>query len=143
MEEQLAQYKKVEEDYRSRAAAEKATITKTLTDQYEKEKADAINEIKAQAEAEAVTVQHDSLLVLSQFLRLAAARRSEEFDQAADENRAIEGVLLSVYKGDEPAVSTMLKLIEGSEDKTFSIDGDELQTSCTLLYEMMFATFSF
>ncbi|KAG4223489.1 hypothetical protein PC116_g28046 [Phytophthora cactorum] len=129
LEEQLAQYKKVDEEYRTRAAAEKASLEKSLTEKFEKEKTDAISEIKDQAAAEAKKVQHDSLLILSQFLRLAAARRTEEADAGLDENMALEGVLLNVYSGDENAVSTMIKLIEGSEEKTTSVSGDQLQTT--------------
>ncbi|KAI1388604.1 uncharacterized protein F4822DRAFT_403317 [Hypoxylon trugodes] len=129
IEEQLAQYKKVDEEYRTRAATEKATLEKTLTEKYEKEKADAIRELKEQAAADAKKIQHDSLLTLSQFLRLAAARRTEEHDPGLDENMALEGVLLNVYSGDENAVSTMIKLIDGSEEKTVSVSGEELQTT--------------
>ncbi|KAI2467828.1 hypothetical protein F4781DRAFT_298754 [Annulohypoxylon bovei var. microspora] len=128
-EEQLAQYKKVDEDYRSRAAIEKASLEKSLYEKFEKEKADAINELKEQAAADNKKVKYDSLLVLSQFLRLAAARRTEEADPTADENMALEGVLLNVYSGDENAVSTMIKLIEGSEEVTFSVGGDQLKTT--------------
>ncbi|KAI1506147.1 hypothetical protein F5X99DRAFT_125668 [Biscogniauxia marginata] len=128
-EEQLAQYKKIEDEYRTRAAAEKATLEKSLTERLEKEKADAVADVQEKAAAEAKQAQHDNLLVLSQFLRLAAARRSEEADSTLDENMALEGVLLSVYSGDEHAVATMLKLIEGSDEKTNSVNGDQLETS--------------
>ncbi|KAI1489574.1 hypothetical protein F5X96DRAFT_640317 [Biscogniauxia mediterranea] len=128
-EEQLAQYKKIEEEYRTRAASDKASLEKSLTEKLEKEKADAIAEIQEKAVADAKKTQHDNLLVLSQFLRLAAARRSEEADGTLDENMALEGVLLNVYSGDEHAVATMLKLIEGSDEKTTSVTGDELQTT--------------
>ncbi|KAI0445716.1 hypothetical protein F4803DRAFT_507073 [Xylaria telfairii] len=128
-EEQLAQYKKVDEEYRSRAAADKATIEKTLTEKFAKEKADAITELTEKAAADSEKTLHDSLLALSQFLRLAAARRSEDVDAGLDENMALEGVLLNVYSGDEQAVSTMLKLIEGSSETTHSVAGEELQTT--------------
>ncbi|KAH9907782.1 hypothetical protein F4778DRAFT_719084 [Xylariomycetidae sp. FL2044] len=129
IEEQLAQYKKVEEDYRSRGAADKASFEKSLSEKLEKEKTDAINEIQEKTATDSKKAQHDNLLVLSQFLRLAAHRRSEEADSAADENMALEGVLLNVYSGDEHAVTTMVKLIEGSDEKTLSVNGDELQTT--------------
>ncbi|KAF2972286.1 hypothetical protein GQX73_g1345 [Xylaria multiplex] len=128
-EEQLAQYKKVDEDYRSRSAADKATLEKTLTEKFEKEKADAISELTEKAAVDTKQSVHDSLLILSQFLRLAAARRSEDVDPELDENKALEGVLLNVYSGDEHAVSTILKLIEGSPETTHSVGGDELQTT--------------
>ncbi|KAI1734928.1 hypothetical protein F4680DRAFT_329352 [Xylaria scruposa] len=128
-EEQLAQFKKIDEEYRSRGAADKTAIEKTLTEKFEKEKADAISKLTEKAAADAKKSLHDSLLALSQFLRLAAARRSEEADAGLDENMALEGVLLNVYSGDEHAVSTMLKLIEGSSETTHSVAGDELQTT--------------
>lgn len=43
---------------------------------------------------------------------------------------ALEGVLLNVYSGDDHAVSTILKLIEGSSETTFSVSGEQLQTTC-------------
>lgn len=55
---------------------------------------------------------------------------------------ALEGVLLNVYSGDDTAVSTMLKLVEGSNDKTQSVNGDELQTTCTLTVPQVFETTS-
>lgn len=130
LEEQLVQYKKVDEEYRSRNASDKAQVEKELTEKLEKEKADALVAATAKAAEDLQKVQRDGLLVLSQFLRLAAARRSEDADAALDENMALEGVLLNVYSGDENAVSTMLKLIQGSEEKTKGVSGDELQTTC-------------
>ncbi|KAH6656692.1 hypothetical protein BKA67DRAFT_531951 [Truncatella angustata] len=129
LEEQLAQFKKVDEEYRTRGASDKAKLERDITEKLEKEKADALVAATAKAAADIQKIQHDGLLVLSQFLRLAAARRSEDADAAADENMALEGVLLNVYTGDENAVATMVKLIEGSDEKTKSVSGDELQTT--------------
>ncbi|KAI0179941.1 hypothetical protein GGR52DRAFT_529083 [Hypoxylon sp. FL1284] len=132
LEEQLAQYKKVDDEYRARAAADKASLEKSLGAKFEKDKAEAVREVreqKEQAEASVKKTQEDGLLVLSQFLRLAAARRTEEADAGLDENMALEGVLLNVYTGDENAVATMLKLIEGAEENTYSVTGEELQTT--------------
>ncbi|KAK9772200.1 hypothetical protein AB5N19_00675 [Seiridium cardinale] len=129
LEEQLAQYKKVDDEYRTKGAADKAKLEKELTEKLEKEKADALVAVTAKAAADIQKIQHDGLLVLSQFLRLAAARRSEDADAGLDENMALEGVLLNVYSGDENAVATMVKLIEGSEEKTKSVSGDELNTT--------------
>lgn len=122
----------MDEEYRARSAAEKATLEKTLTEKFDKEKADAISELTEKAKTDAKKTLQDSLLVISQFLRLAAARRSEEADAGLDENMALEGVLLNVYSGDENAVSTMLKLIEGSSEVTYSVAGEELKTTCEL-----------
>ncbi|KAK2598103.1 hypothetical protein QQS21_005734 [Conoideocrella luteorostrata] len=120
-EEQLAQYQKIHEQYRSRAAAEKSEWEKSL----EKVKGDAIDEAKAEFQKS----MKDNLLTLSQFLRLAAYRREEANDPESDESQAIEGVLLAIYAGDENAVSSMLKLVEGTDDKVLSVPGEQLQTT--------------
>ena len=132
LEEQVAQYKKVDADYRARLTAEKEKMEKDLVERLEKDKADAVRKVKEKADADAKHVVHDNFLVLSQFLRLAAARRAEEADPTLDENAALEGVLLAVYGGDELAVRTMLKLVEGSEETTVGTGGEQLETTCKL-----------
>jgi hypothetical protein len=129
-EEQLAQYRKLEADFRSRGSTEKAELEKAFAEKLEKEKADAVSEVKAQAEAALKNALHSKLLILSQFLRLAAARRTEEAEQSLDENLALEGVLLAIYNGDDSAVKTMLKLVDGSDEKTMNVSGEQLQTTC-------------
>lgn len=130
LEEQIVQYKKIDQEYRTRLQSEKAELEKTLTEKFEKEKADAVNEVKERLEADHAKAIHDALLHLSQFLRLAAARRSEDVDPMLDENLALEGVLLGVYGGDETAVDCMTKLTQGTDDRTQSVNGDPLQTTC-------------
>ncbi|KAL7934830.1 hypothetical protein V8C35DRAFT_299920 [Trichoderma chlorosporum] len=120
-EEQLAQYQKIHEQYQTRAAAEKADWAKAL----EKTKEEAASEVKAEFE----NSLKSKLLVLSQFLRLAAYRREESQEPDSDESQAIEGVLLAIYSGDDNAVSAMEKLIEGSDDQIFSVPGEQLQTT--------------
>jgi hypothetical protein len=132
LQEQLTQYQKIDGEYRARIASEKAAVEQSLTEKYENEHKAALTEVKEQAEKDATKKQHDSFLVLSQFLRLAAARRAEEADSQLDENLALEGVLLNVYSGDENAVATILKLVQGAEEPTRSTSGDELKTTCTL-----------
>ena len=122
-EEQLNQYLKVDEQYRTRANADKAEWEKAV----EKAKADAI----AEAAGSSKQSLQENLLVLSQFLRLAAYRREEAQDPESDESQAIEGVLLAIYSGDESAVSSMLKLVEGSDEQVLSVPGEQLQTSCS------------
>ncbi|KAF4507158.1 hypothetical protein G6O67_005825 [Ophiocordyceps sinensis] len=121
MEEQLALYQKVHDQYRSRAKADKAELEKSL----DKAKADAVGAAKQEFKKS----QQEHLLVLSQFLRLAAYRREEAKDPESDESQAIEGVLLAIYAGDETAVASMLKLIEGSEEPILSVPGEHLQTT--------------
>lgn len=126
LEEQLAQHKKVDQDFRARLAEQE----KNLTEKFEKEKADLVAELTQKAEADVKKALHDNLLILSQFLRLAAARRAEDVDSTADENMALEGVLLHIYSGDENAVATMLKLVQGADEQTRSTTGETLQTTC-------------
>jgi len=139
LEEQLAQYLKLDEEYRTRGSADLANLEKSLTAKHEQDKADAIAQLKEQHTGDATKSQRSGLLLLSQFLRLAAARRSEDADPSQDENMALEGVLLNVYSGDDTAVATMLKLIEGSSDKTQSVNGDELQTTFAQVKEASLA----
>jgi hypothetical protein len=124
-EEQLNQYLKVDEQYQSRSAAEKAEWEKTL----EQAKADAVSE----AETSRKKALEGNLLVVSQFLRLAAYRREEAQDPESDESQAIEGVLLAIYTGDDSAVNAMLKLVEGTDDQIWSVPGEQLQTTCSSL----------
>lgn len=121
LEEQVVQYQKIEEQYRTRAAADKAEWEKSQ----EKATADAV----AEAKADFTKSQHDNLLILSQFLRLAAYRREEAHDPESDESQAIEGVLLAIYSGDENAVQAMLKFVNGTDDPVFSVPGEQLQTT--------------
>lgn len=124
-EEQLAQYIKVDEQYKTQAASEKAEFEKAL----EKAKEDAATQAKEEADKDL----RGSLLILSQFLRLAAYRREEAADPESDESQAIEGVLLAIYAGDEGAVSSMLKLVGGSSDQILSVPGEQLDTTCRLM----------
>jgi ribosomal protein L16 Arg81 hydroxylase len=131
LEEQINQYKKFDQDYKARMQAEKAEYEKTFNEKASKELEDAVTAAKAEAVAEALKEQHNNLLLISQFLRLAAIRRGdEEADATLDENKALEGVLAKVYTGDEEAVQTMLKIIHGSSDKTVSVTSEILSTTC-------------
>ncbi|OAQ73257.1 hypothetical protein VFPPC_12965 [Pochonia chlamydosporia 170] len=132
-EEQLAQYQKVHDQYRSRASTEKAEWEKSV----EKAKADAVSEAEAAFEKST----KEKLLVLSQFLRLAAYRREDAADPELDENQAIEGVLLAIYAGDDTAVASMLKLVDGSDDKVLSVPGEPLQTTYSVVKTLAQAPF--
>jgi hypothetical protein len=43
---------------------------------------------------------------------------------------ALEGVLLHIYSGDENAVATMMKLVQGADEQTRSTSNEALQTTC-------------
>jgi hypothetical protein len=132
LEEQIAQYKKFDQEYKARSQAEKAEFEKMHMEQAAKELEKAVAAVKAEAETTYAKELQSNLLLVSQFLRLAAARRSEEADAALDENMALEGVLLSVYSGDETAVATMIKLINGDDENVCAVAGEKLQTTCKI-----------
>ncbi|KAI4119845.1 MAG: hypothetical protein LQ345_000312 [Seirophora villosa] len=117
LEEQVAQYKQFDEDYQKRLATEKAALETSHKEELDKVKDAAISAAKAESAKEA----KDNLLVLSKFLRAAAAKR-QGGDEASPENRAFEGALLLVYGGEAGAVAAMESLIVGSDDKVPTVD---------------------
>ena len=128
LEDQIAQYKKFDQEYQSRIASEKSALATSHKDALEKLKEASF----AEAKVEAKQAEKENLLVLSKFLRAAAAKR-QNGDDTSSENRAFEGALLLVYGGDAGAVVAMEKLIEGSEDKVPSVDQEPLDFTCTSL----------
>ncbi|MCJ1356109.1 MAG: hypothetical protein MMC33_006103 [Icmadophila ericetorum] len=133
LEEQIAQYKQFDEDYQKRLAIEKSALESSHRDELEKVKEAAT----AAAKLEGVKETKDSLLVLSKFLRAAAAKR-QDGDETTEENRAFEGALLLVYGGDANAVTAMQKLIEGSDDKVPAVDGSTLSITYKQIRESSF-----
>jgi hypothetical protein len=128
LEEQISQYKKFDREYQSRIATEKAALETSHKDALENLKEATF----AEAKSEAKKGEKENMLVLSKFLRAAAAKR-QSGDDTSGENRAFEGALLLVYGGDAGAVVAMEKLIEGSEDKVPSVDQEPLDFSCESL----------
>ena len=130
LEEQIAQYQQFDEEYQKRLSTEKAALETSHKEELEKLRDSAIAEASAAGKKEA----KESLLVLSKFLRAAAAKR-QDGDETSEENRAFEGALLLVYGGDASAVGAMEKIIEGSEDKVPAVDGQALDITCKFLYQ--------
>lgn len=135
LEEQIVQYKKFNQEYKARSQAEMAEFEKSFTERAAKELQEKVAAAKAEAVASAEKDQQGALLLLSQFLRLAAIRRGdEEADANLDENKALEGVLAKVYTGNQEAVDTMINLIQGSDTTTVSINNEPLTTTCKLFF---------
>ncbi|KAJ2899235.1 hypothetical protein MKZ38_003335 [Zalerion maritima] len=124
-EGQLNQYRKIHTEYLEQKAAEKKQLEESLADQVKKE----VEEAKAAAGAEAKIKYDQCLLAVSQFLAVAAARRSEDHDPTMDENRALEGCLLQVYHGNQSGVDAMVKIAAGSSEKCTSVNGEELEST--------------
>jgi hypothetical protein len=133
LEEQIAQYKKFDQEYKARSQAEKAEFEKTFTDRASKELEEAVAAAKAEAQATAIKEQEESLLLVSQFLRLAAIRRGEEENAELEENKALEGLLAAVYTGNAKAVTAMVNLIQGSSENLKSVDNENTTVTCKFI----------
>jgi hypothetical protein len=125
LEEQVAQYKKFDEEYQARIASEKAALETLHKEDLEK--------AKEEARLEAKKEEKESLLLLMKFLRLAAAKR-QTGDEDSEESRAFEGVLLQVYGGDANALATAEKLIYGSEEQVLGVDLSQINFTCELYH---------
>ena len=128
LEEQVAAYKKVEEDLKQRFQVEK----QHLLESHEKELEEAKSAAKAEASGNSRNDIRQKLLVLSRFLRAAAARRQAD-DEDSDDSKAFEGVLLLLYGGDITAVDAAERLINGTEDMAPSTEGASLEVACESL----------
>lgn len=121
LEDQIVHYRKFGKDYEERFAKEKAAI--------EESHAEALAQLRLQVADEATVTNlkklDDELLVLSQFLHAAAAKRQTD-DLDPVEKAAFEGVLLLVYQGNNAAVGAFKDVATGSDKKVSNIDGSEL-----------------
>ena len=127
LEEQLAQYKKFDEEYQLKITQAKDLLQQTHLQEIEKLR----DTLKAQTEIESKKAFKEKILTLSRFLRAAAARRQLE-DDDSDLTKAFEGALLLVYGGDAAAVGAAEKLIDGSSDSVPSTEGVSLSVTCKL-----------
>jgi len=129
LEEQVSQYKKIDQEYKVVLQAEKAEFEKTFTERASKELEEAVANAKAEAQGAAKKEQQENLLVLSQFLKLAAIRRGEDETAEREESKALEGLLAAVYEGNSNAVTAMLNLIQGSSEY-ISFNSEPLTITC-------------
>lgn len=87
-------------------------------------------ELAAEQQTSSQADVREKILVFSQFLRAAAAKRVIEEEADTEESRAFEGALLLVYGGDQKAVDAAVNLIEGTDETVLSIDGTPLSVKC-------------
>ncbi len=125
LEDQVIQYKKINEDFQRRLASEKEQMHSA----HQKALQELRGIVKAEAVAEAQKKLRQRLLVLSRFLRAAAARRQMD-DDSSDESKAFEGVLLLLYGGDTTAVDAAERLIDGASDEVVSTEGTTVRVTC-------------
>jgi ribosomal protein L16 Arg81 hydroxylase len=128
LEEQLAQYKKFDQEYQQKIAQEKEILQRSHSEELERLR----DTLKAESVLEAKKVFRENTLTLSRFLRAAAARRQLEEEVETDLTKAYEGALCLVYGGDASAVDTVEKLIEGSDDRVLSMEREPLSVTCKL-----------
>lgn len=125
IEEQFAHYKEFATQYEERLTAQKAALEKAHQEELEAVRANAVADTTEAASREL----RQQLFTLSKFLCAAAnARRAGETESI--ESRALEGVLFQVYAGNQDAVSSMIKLINGADEKVPSVEGLDLEFSC-------------
>ncbi|KAB2579599.1 hypothetical protein BFW01_g4825 [Lasiodiplodia theobromae] len=122
--EQLTNFKKVQEELAAKLARQKESLEAT----HAKELKELEDKIRAEEKAEADKIVKQRLLIFSQFLRSAAARR-QQGDEETELSKAFEGALLHVYGGNPEAVVAAEKLISGSEEHVISTEGLELTVS--------------
>jgi hypothetical protein len=101
---------------------------------------EAVAAAKAEAETNALKEQKHNLLLLSQFLKLAAIRRGEDEASELEESKALEGLLAQVYAGDATAVVSMLNLIQGSSETITSVMGETLSVTCKIIPFLSFVS---
>lgn len=121
IEEQIIQYKQFAASYEERLVSQKTELEKA-----HKEEVASVRE-KAVAEADYASKDglRKQLLSLSKFLCAAAAMRRSG-DETSSDSHAFEGVLYQVYGGSQDAVTSMIKLVEGVDEKIVSVEGTEL-----------------
>jgi len=129
LEDQLEHYKKFDEDVQKRIASDKEALEKALETSHGSALESAKEEAYARGKADGDDGMKEKLLLLSRFLRAAAARRQAE--DGADESAAFEGALLLVYGGDYNAVTAMENLVNGSDDIVTTVEGTASGFSCT------------
>ena len=117
LEEQVAQYKQFDDEYQKRISADKSALEASYKEEVERLKEATLSQAKLENEKES----KENLLILSKFLRAAAAKR-QGGDETSPENRAFEGALLLIYGGEASAVSAMEKLITGSDELVPTVD---------------------
>ncbi|KAJ5216808.1 hypothetical protein N7468_009816 [Penicillium chermesinum] len=126
LEEQVRHFKDFAAQYEEKLASQKAALEKKHQEELEAVRANAI----ADATETSSRVLREQLLSVSKFLYAAAnLRRDRESAGGAEslEGLAFEAVLFQVYAGNESAVSSMVKLIEGAPEKVQDIEGGVLE----------------
>ncbi|EPS27459.1 hypothetical protein PDE_02402 [Penicillium oxalicum 114-2] len=122
IEEQIGHYKQFAAQYEARIEGQKAALEKLHQEELEAVRANAI----ADATESSARLLREQLLTLTKFL-CAAANMRHSGETESLESRALEGVLFQVYGGNQKAVDSMVKLVEGADEKVIGVEGDALE----------------
>lgn len=135
IEEQIAHYKQFANYYEERLASQKAELEKAHKEElasiqktHKELESTQKNNVGKATETNEKGLRRQ-LLTLSKFLCAAAAMRRSG-DETSNDSHAFEGVLYQVYGGSQEAVTSMLKLINGVDEKIVSVEGSELGITC-------------
>lgn len=93
LEEQITNYRKFDADFQTQLSKQKDDLTRQHTSALKK----ARDEWEVEGTTAGTAELRRNLLVFSQFLRCAAAKRNVEEEADTEESRAFEGALLLVY----------------------------------------------
>lgn len=126
LEERVEQYKTFEASLQAKFAKQR----EELTAEHERSTSKLREELTLAGASSSQAELRKKLLVFSQFLRAAAAKRSLDEETDTEENKAFEGVLLLVYGGDDKAVDAAMNLIEGSQETAPGIDTMPTSITC-------------
>lgn len=131
IEEQLGHYKQFAAQYEEKLAIQKEALDqqKAALDKIHQEELAAVR-ANALADATESTsrVLRENLFEVAKFLCAAANMR-----RAGDETPegvAFEAVLYQVYAGNQDAVTSMVKLIEGADEQIQGLEGETLDLTC-------------
>jgi ribosomal protein L16 Arg81 hydroxylase len=137
IEEQLGHYKQFAAQYEEKITTQKAALDeqKAALDKIHQEELAAVR-ANALADATESTsrVLRENLLDVAKFLCAAANLR-----RAGDETPegvAFEAVLYQVYAGNQDAVTSMVKLIEGVEEPIQGLEGETLDFTCKWFFQI-------
>ena len=125
IEEQIGHYKEVTAQYEERLASQKAALEKAHQAELEAVRGNVV----ADATESSTKALREQLLSVTKFL-CAAANLRRDGDAESSESRAFEGVLFHVYGGNQDAVTAMLKLINGADEKVVGVEGETLEFTC-------------
>ncbi|KAJ5090359.1 hypothetical protein N7532_009043 [Penicillium argentinense] len=124
IQQQIGQYREIANQYEQQLAKQKAAAEEAHQKELESVRANAI----ADATATTAKTLRQQLLSVSKFL-CAAANSRRDGDAESLEARAFEGVLFQVYAGNQEAVSNMIKLIDGADERVVGVEGEVLEMS--------------